>query len=131
MTASSPASKPSLPPSTKLRVLVADDEPLIRQALQRVLERRGHEVVVAVDAHAAVEELALQPFDVVFVDQRMPGDGSRVLAHLEETGFAGRAVLMTGGHPGDIPDVHEGVQRLQKPFPFGAIVPLAEGGARS
>lgn len=109
-------------------MLVADDEPLIRQALRRILEVRGHEVVTVVDAHKAIDELDAGPFDAVMVDERMPGDGRTVFSHLEEAGFTGTVVLMTGGHPTDVADLRDGVRRLQKPFPFRAVIPLVEGG---
>ena len=39
------------------RVLVVDDEPMVREVLQRYLEREGYEVAVAEDGEAALDEL--------------------------------------------------------------------------
>lgn len=109
-----------------LRVLVADDEPLIRAALQRLLTRRGHHVHPVADAFEAVAALEGNDFDAVLVDMRMPGDGATVLAWLEERRFPGVTVLMTGDLAADAEGMSDGVRRLQKPFPFPSVIPLLE-----
>jgi CheY-like chemotaxis protein len=124
-----PTAQPSEQPAP-LRILVADDEPLILSALKRILERRGHLVHTAADAATALELLGDHAFDAALVDARMPGDGLTVLAHLEDdASFDGVVVLMTGGLVTD-PSVKvgPGVRRLQKPFSFPDVVPLLEGG---
>jgi two-component system response regulator VanR len=115
-------------PARRLSVLVADDEPLVVRAIQRVLERRGHEVRTAADAYGALDLLDDRSFDAVFVDDRMPGGGRCVLDRLRERGFPGTAVLMSGGRLVDGEDLGEAVQWLQKPFPFPAVVSLVENG---
>ncbi len=55
------------------RLLVADDDPAVRESLQRVLAREGYEVVVAPDGHAALERLQAGGIDLVLSDLRMPG----------------------------------------------------------
>ncbi len=117
------------PPIQSLRILVADDEPLFLKALERVLARRGHEVVTVTDANQAIERLRAETFDAVLVDHRMPGNGTTVIAHLEDTAFEGITVLMTGGHTAEAEGMRESVHRLQKPFPFPAVIPLLEGAA--
>lgn len=110
-----------------MRVLIADDEPMILRALKRLLERRGHEVHAACDAYEALELLGRHTFDAVLVDAQMPGDGASVLAHLHTSGFDGIAVLMTGALAADARGVSDGVRRLQKPFPFQSVIPIVEG----
>ncbi|HSW31119.1 MAG TPA: response regulator [Longimicrobiales bacterium] len=117
-------------PHTTLRVLVADDEPLIRTALRRLLEKRGHRVHEAPDAFAALEVLRAEPVDAVLVDMRMPGDGTTVLDWLREQRFGGMTILMTGELAVDAPGAGEEVHRLQKPFPFPSVVSLLEEGVR-
>lgn len=69
------------------RVLVVDDDEANRESLARRLQRRGHEVEIAVDgltALAAVETAAV-PFDLVILDVMMPGlSGLEVLTRLRE-----------------------------------------------
>ena len=115
-------------PSRRLSVLVADDEPMIVRAIQRVLERRGHEVHTAPDAHAALALLEGRDFDAVLVDDRMPGGGRSVLGRLQDTNYTGTAVLMTGGAIGGADDVADAVHWLQKPFPFPSVISLVENG---
>lgn len=57
------------------RVLIADDEPLVRQGLRLVLEHGGELTVVAeaADGDAAVREVGRHEVDVALLDIRMPG----------------------------------------------------------
>lgn len=106
-----------------LCVLVADDEPLIVRVLERVLGRRGHQVLSAADAETALALLERHTFDVVLVDVHMPGDGHRVLEAFEKTRPPhGAAILMTGDPMAE----HPGGLRLQKPFRYDEVVRLVE-----
>ena len=62
-----PASETPSRTSQPLRVLVADDEPMIVRILERILTRRGHEVHAVANAYDAVELLESGPFDAVLV----------------------------------------------------------------
>ena len=121
------ASQPSSLPDRPLRILVADDEPMIVKALERLLRRRGHVVDTAPDAYGALAFLEEHRYDAVMVDARMPGDGRSVLARLEEMSFPGVRVLMTGGVAADTGEVQDQVRHLHKPFRFPSVIPLVEG----
>lgn len=54
------------------RVLLIDDEPAVRGALQRALRYFGYEVVSAAGGDSAYEILQHDTFDVVLLDIRMP-----------------------------------------------------------
>ena len=58
---------------TCLRVLVAEDQPLLRRLMVRTIEKLGHEAVAAEDGVQAWELFAAQPADVVITDWLMPG----------------------------------------------------------
>ncbi len=58
------------PPAT---LLVADDDPAVRQSLERTLTREGYAVVLAPDGQAALERLRAGGIDLVLSDLRMPG----------------------------------------------------------
>lgn len=60
-------------PSPGLRVLVVDDEPVGRMALQAILQRLGHKVHSAENGLQALEALLAAPYDCVFMDIQMPG----------------------------------------------------------
>jgi PAS domain S-box-containing protein len=55
-----------------LRLLVAEDNPVNRELALRLLEKRGHKVVVASNGREALAALARQTFDVVLMDVEMP-----------------------------------------------------------
>ncbi|MFB9526976.1 response regulator transcription factor [Nonomuraea roseola] len=54
------------------RLLVVDDEPALREALQSSLEFEGYRVATVSDGQAALEELARQGYDAVLLDVMMP-----------------------------------------------------------
>lgn len=116
----------------RLHVLVADDEPMIRKTLHRVLERRGHRVDEAEGAREVLARMGEAEYDAVLLDANMPGNGRTVVRHLIDDGFAGRIILMTGalaeGLASEFPD---GVHRVQKPFDFDSMIRLVEGGDES
>jgi two-component system response regulator HydG len=54
-------------------LLVADDDPGLRESLQRTLTRAGYRVVLASDGRAAFEQLQGGGVDLVLTDLKMPG----------------------------------------------------------
>ena len=53
-------------------ILVADDEPSMREMLSIVLQREGQRVLLAAGGRAAVELLRQEPVDILVSDVRMP-----------------------------------------------------------
>ncbi len=79
-------------------VLVVDDEDSIRLSLSRVLEDEGYRVIVAADGEEAVEKVASEKPEVVFLDIWMPGwDGIQTLEKIKEI-EPEAAVIMISGH---------------------------------
>ncbi len=60
------------PPAPPRRVLLVEDTPANRKVVQRVLQRRGHEVVVAVNGREAIETFDCDAYDLVLMDVQMP-----------------------------------------------------------
>jgi two-component system, LuxR family, response regulator FixJ len=58
--------------TTHGHVLIVDDEAVLRQTLARILQRAGLEVTTAGSAREALDYLAQQSFDLVYLDIRMP-----------------------------------------------------------
>ncbi|MGH9797526.1 MAG: response regulator, partial [Candidatus Polarisedimenticolia bacterium] len=57
------------------RILVIDDEPIIREVLQDILAREGHGIVAVGDAEAGIRALVEEEFDLVVLDLMLPGQG--------------------------------------------------------
>lgn len=55
------------------RILVVDDEPLVRESLQAYLEDEGFWVTGANSGEAALEYITASPPDIAIVDMRLPG----------------------------------------------------------
>ncbi|MFF8433297.1 MULTISPECIES: response regulator [Streptomyces] len=83
--AAGPPALPSAPPAARLRVVVADDNPVVRAGLGVLLSGRADIQVVAeaADGREAYEKTLHHRPDVVLLDVRMPGvDGISALPHL-------------------------------------------------
>jgi two-component system KDP operon response regulator KdpE len=80
------------------RVLVVDDEPQIRRALETGLRVAGYEVETAADAERALAAAALRPPDAVILDLVLPdGTGTDVCRELRKWSSAAVIVLSVVG----------------------------------
>ncbi len=80
----------------KTRILVVDDEEIVRESLGGWLEKDGYLVVSASDGRAAVERLKAERWDVLLLDLKMPGmDGLQVLEEAKKLRPEAAAVIMT------------------------------------
>jgi DNA-binding NtrC family response regulator len=82
------------------RILVIDDDPDLSQALRDRLEERGDQVESLDRAEHAPELLARTEFDLVLLDNKMPGmSGIEFLAALQQRGLRIPVILMTVNPP--------------------------------
>jgi len=56
----------------KKRILIADDDPAVREALKKVLEAEGFEVLLAADGDEAEARVSSEPLDLLVLDLRLP-----------------------------------------------------------
>ena len=72
-------------PAVFLRILVAEDNPVNQLLATRLLEKRGHRVVIAATGREALVTLETESFDLVLMDVQMPEmDGLEAVAALRE-----------------------------------------------
>jgi signal transduction histidine kinase/ActR/RegA family two-component response regulator len=85
-----------------LRLLVIDDDELLRQSMQAILEREGHSVSIARGGRSGIESFADaaqrgEPFEVVITDLGMPHvDGRAVAAAVKSLSARTPVILLTG-----------------------------------
>lgn len=80
------------------RLLIVDDEPLVRDALRRVLELEGMHVTVAADAESGLGELRRELPDLAIVDVIMPGvDGVEMIRRIRREFAALPVIAISGG----------------------------------
>src|SRR5438270_9577017 len=78
------------------RVLVVDDEPAVRRALERALKLDDYEVALAADGQEALDQLADAPADAVVLDIAMPGvDGLEVARRMRQAGDRTPILMLT------------------------------------
>lgn len=71
---------------TALKILIVDDEPLMRLSMLDALEAVGHDVHAASTGTEGIDQVRKQAFDLVITDLRLPGaDGLTVLKAARET----------------------------------------------
>jgi DNA-binding NtrC family response regulator len=83
----------------KPKVLVVDDEEVVRAGISRILTKQDLSIHTATDGSEALAIMAQQPINIVLLDIKMPGmDGMEVLKHLRAT-YPETVVIMITGHP--------------------------------
>lgn len=123
---------PLTTPGRRLRILVAEDEPLAAMVVEEILLEQGHEVLLAEDGAAALALARREPFDVLVTDlamPRMPGWELIPLLRAERPQLP--IVVMTGFLPPGIDATLEGagpgpLVLLQKPFDLLSLLEAVE-----
>jgi two-component system, cell cycle sensor histidine kinase and response regulator CckA len=106
------------------RILVVDDEPLVRATTARILQSIGYQVLVAGSGDEAIERVTRDTgrIDAIVCDVVMPGMNGPELAKELLLLRPGLKVLFVSGYPADA--IHEGlsgVAFLQKPYTRAAL----------
>lgn len=79
------------------KILIVDDEEFIRQNLDRLLKEEGYRTALAQDGKEALDFLKEGPFDLVFLDLRLPDiSGLEVLKTIKESDPDLLVIVMTG-----------------------------------
>lgn len=81
----------------KAKILVVEDEAVVRESYLRSLAGINYSVRTALDGEEALRLMKDEPFDVVLVDIRMPGmDGIALLREIKERWPESEVVVITG-----------------------------------
>lgn len=102
------------------KILVVDDEEMLRKILTKILTQAGYKVDTASNGEEAIEKIKAHPFDLMVTDIRMPvKDGSLALPAIESLKPKLKIILLTG-YPLQ-PELEEKVAKgdyayLTKPF---------------
>lgn len=90
------------PANRTYRILLAEDNPVNQKLAVRILERRGHTVVIAGDGVQALETLDRQKFDVVLMDVQMPRmsgfEATAAIRQLEKMGNGHLPIIAMTAH---------------------------------
>jgi len=82
------------------RILIVDDEEVVRSLIRTVLKHYGHDVAEAVDGQEAIEMFEREPADLVMVDLIMPKkNGLDTILEMRAKHPETRFVVMTGALP--------------------------------
>jgi putative two-component system response regulator len=79
------------------RLLIVDDEDLVRLSLRRVLERGGHSVEEATSVGEARDRLAAATFELILCDVNMAGESGLALVRQVAAELPDTAVVMVTG----------------------------------
>src|SRR6202522_1983155 len=83
---------------TKAKILLVDDDDLIRTALREILEHGDFEVVTASSVNDALRLIGSEVFDVLLSDLHMPGagDGLTVVSAMRHSNPAAATIIFSG-----------------------------------
>ena len=80
------------------KVLVVDDDPVVRKSFDRVLSGKGYAVITAENGEEALHKLAEEKYDVVYTDIRMPGMNGLEVAEQVKTRRPWTPVVIITGY---------------------------------
>ncbi len=111
------------------RILVIDDEDVVRRLLRAALERAGHEVIEASDGRQALRLQRTTPVQLVITDILMPEkDGIEVIMELRREAPGLKVIAMSGGgrfkqtETLDIAEPLGAIATVRKPFDLAAML---------
>ncbi|MDP3480395.1 MAG: sigma-54 dependent transcriptional regulator [Desulfoprunum sp.] len=94
----------------KLRLAIVDDEEIVCRRLSQALLREGYEVESFIMGRSFLERMLQQPFDIVFLDMRLPDlDGLEILSRIKTLRMETEVIIITGHK-----SVETAVEAIQK-----------------
>jgi len=102
-----------------MKILVVDDEQLVRWFLDRALKKSGYEVITASNISEASEKLKREKIDILFMDLRMPdGNGRELLEVIANSALKPKVVVCSAFISSELEEEfkNKGICTLKKPF---------------
>lgn len=118
-------------PSAPLRLLIVDDDEILRETLSILLESEARDITVCATAPDALDRHRTRPFDVVLTDVSLPGMTGLALARALLADDPQAWVVLMSGHALDpaMRALGPNVRVVQKPFEVARLeAVLAERG---
>jgi len=116
---------------TVRKVLVVDDEPLIRYIILRYLSDKGLESKAVVTAEDALEAIKIQHYDFCFLDVCLPGmSGLEAMEKINEKSPSTKIVIMTANflERSTIAQIENlAFTFIEKPFSLSTINDVVDG----
>lgn len=113
-----------------VKIMVVDDEAIMRNLLLKILEQEGYQVTLVSSAREAIEKLNSEKFEIVLSDVKMPDiNGFELLKNIKK-GWPQTAIIMMTGY-GDAYTVKEALmlgadEYITKPFKSHEISLIVE-----
>ena len=92
--------------TASLKILIVDDEDIVRLTLAAMLDHMGHTAKCVNDGLSGKQALKINKYDAAFVDMRMPGlDGMNLLKWSKQKQLGLPIIIMSGHGAEDSRDV--------------------------
>ena len=112
------------------RIVVVDDEAILRSLYSEILTAAGHEVVCVDSGRKAVDLIETGSFDLLFLDITLGGewDGAETFRQVKARNTGIKIILSTGSveHSHVQPYIKQADAFIQKPFTMNDLLPLVE-----
>jgi DNA-binding NtrC family response regulator len=102
-----------------VKILIVDDEQLVRWFLDRTLTKSGHKVTTAGNVEDALIKLSSEAIDVIIADLRMPKHpGTELIGRVDVRGTIPRTIICSAFITYELEEElrHKGICTLRKPF---------------
>jgi DNA-binding NtrC family response regulator len=114
----------------KIKILVVDDEELIRWSLGKYLESAGYSVDIVMNGREALERIEADEYDLVVTDLNMPElGGTELLMKIEESGKSPPVIIISSFIPEitvNEPPFKNAFKCINKPFKMEDMLSLVK-----
>ena len=78
-----------------MKILVADDDEILRKLFKRCLNEAGHVCRTAQDGNACLEQLKTETFDLIYLDLIMPGMSKGSVVEIHKANPTAKIVIIS------------------------------------